>query len=202
MTKNERQKLVIDNMRLVYWVIKKQNYYGNKDDIEQAGMEGLVYAAKVFDPERGAFSTIATLSIKQRIHAYLFKQDQLDHGLRATRAGKTIRGKNAYDRKADTYEHIAPIVAIDAIAEPSSKEEESFSLEINRIEQLLAACCKPRERRIIRLYFYEEMSVQKIGDVYGLTHQRVAQIIKDVITKLKLEFERDPVRRWDATDDE
>ena len=68
MQRSERDKLIEDNMNLVYFVIRK--YYPtfiNDEDLIQTGMIGLCKAADKFDPERGTFSTYASVLIRNEI---------------------------------------------------------------------------------------------------------------------------------------
>ena len=65
MTRNE---LIENNMPLVYHIVNKYfpTYRGN-EDIIQTGMIGLCRAADIYDPEKGAFSTIAGKWIETEI---------------------------------------------------------------------------------------------------------------------------------------
>ena len=72
MSMNEdQQKLVIDNTKLVYTVIKKHypTFYGN-EDITQVGMLGLCEAATSWDSSKSAFSTYACTCIQNEIRDY------------------------------------------------------------------------------------------------------------------------------------
>lgn len=71
MTRNE---LIESNMRLVYFIINTYypTYSGNEDVI-QTGMVGLCRAADLYDPEKGAFSTIASKFIRNEISSYVRK---------------------------------------------------------------------------------------------------------------------------------
>ena len=73
MTQFDRDKLVTDNLRLVYYLYEKltknpltENY---KDDIISEGMVGLVKAANTFDNGRGIkFGTYASRCITNEMH--------------------------------------------------------------------------------------------------------------------------------------
>lgn len=68
----ERNQLIEDNVRLVYYAAKKyQRNSPDWEDLVQAGMEGLCTAAARFDPEKGfAFSTYAVSYIKGHMNMY------------------------------------------------------------------------------------------------------------------------------------
>lgn len=65
----ERQQLIEDNMKLVYFIVNTyyHNYIGD-EDIIQVGMIGLCNAANTYDPEKGTFSTYAGRCIKNEIN--------------------------------------------------------------------------------------------------------------------------------------
>lgn len=66
----------------------------------------------------------------------------------------------------------------------SSLTQESLSKEVNRaLEQL-----NPRERDILKMFFgigCQEMTLEEIGDKFGLTRERVRQIKEKAIRKLR-----------------
>lgn len=67
----ERDALILDNMKLVYFIINKHYpSHAKNEDIIQEGMLGLVNAAENFDPEKGKFSTYATTCILNQIRTY------------------------------------------------------------------------------------------------------------------------------------
>ena len=62
--------------------------------------------------------------------------------------------------------------------------DESLSKEIERALQLL----QPREREIIKMVFgigCQEMTLEEIGDKFGLTRERVRQIKEKAIRHLR-----------------
>lgn len=63
-----KDELVLENIELVYFVLKKMNLYHKKDQYYDAGIEGLVRAAKNFNPDKGrTFSTLAVTCIRNQI---------------------------------------------------------------------------------------------------------------------------------------
>ncbi|MGV8121253.1 MAG: sigma-70 family RNA polymerase sigma factor [Candidatus Xenobiia bacterium LiM19] len=49
---------------------------------------------------------------------------------------------------------------------------------------------KPREKLILSLYYYEELTLKEIQQILGISMPRISQIHKSVLKKLK-EFLRD-----------
>ena len=65
---NVKQKLVEDNMKLVYFIISREYpTYIKDDDVIQSGMVGLCLAAEAWQ-EDGLFSTYAGKCIRREIH--------------------------------------------------------------------------------------------------------------------------------------
>jgi RNA polymerase sigma factor for flagellar operon FliA len=42
-----------------------------------------------------------------------------------------------------------------------------------------------RDRLIVQLYYFEELSLKEISDILGITESRISQIHKDVIRKIR-----------------
>lgn len=69
------QKLIENNMSLVYYVIRKYYpTYINDEDIKQTGMVGLCNAANSWDEEKSTFSTYAIQCIMNQIKYYFRSQ--------------------------------------------------------------------------------------------------------------------------------
>lgn len=68
MTVSERDQLIVDNMELVYFTIKK--YYPGlitDEDIKQVGMIGLIKAADKWEESKGTFTTFTVGCIRNEI---------------------------------------------------------------------------------------------------------------------------------------
>ena len=61
-------ELIVNNIPFVYHMVHKYYpTYANDEDVVQAGMLGLVKAAKNYDATKGKFSTYAGVIIKREI---------------------------------------------------------------------------------------------------------------------------------------
>jgi RNA polymerase sporulation-specific sigma factor len=68
-------KLVLDNKKLVYYVVKKLGIHKDIDNFYDIGMIGLCKAARSFDSESGTkFSTYAISCIRNEIYMYCRKK--------------------------------------------------------------------------------------------------------------------------------
>lgn len=103
MTPEERNELVLENIRLVTTVVRKMylnpHVYYSKEDMWQEGVIGLMKAVERFDPDKGfAFSTYAVPMIEGEIrrfirdnsHTLRYARSDVDALARINRLGKSI----------------------------------------------------------------------------------------------------------------
>lgn len=65
---SERDQLIVDNIPLVYYTLHKHfPRWAFDEDMQQIGMIGLCKAADNYDPEKGKFSTVAVVYIRNEI---------------------------------------------------------------------------------------------------------------------------------------
>ena len=84
MEQSKRDKLILDNQRLVYHLYEQLSktdiVKSNKDDIVSEGMLGLIKAANTFDETKGyQFSTYAGLCIRNAMLMYIRKLNKHWH---------------------------------------------------------------------------------------------------------------------------
>lgn len=84
MEQSKRDKLILDNQRLVYYLYEQLSktdiVKSNKDDIVSEGMLGLIKAANTFDETKGyQFSTYAGLCIRNAMLMYIRKLNKHWH---------------------------------------------------------------------------------------------------------------------------
>jgi RNA polymerase sigma factor for flagellar operon FliA len=79
------------------------------------------------------------------------------------------------------------IALIDTIEDGSGPDPE-FSLEQTEIREALAEAISglpEREKLVVTLYYYEELTLREIGEVLGVTESRVSQLHTKAILRLK-----------------
>ena len=79
------------------------------------------------------------------------------------------------------------IALIDTIEDGSVPDPES-SLELTEIKEALAEAISvlpEREKLVVTLYYYEELTLREIGEVLGVTESRVSQLHTKAILRLK-----------------
>lgn len=70
----------------------------------------------------------------------------------------------------------------------SEKDHPNFKIEKQEVKQTLIDAIKllpPREKEVIALYYYEELTLKEIGLVLGVTESRVSQLHSKAIFRLK-----------------
>jgi RNA polymerase sigma factor for flagellar operon FliA len=79
------------------------------------------------------------------------------------------------------------IALIDTIEDETGPDPE-FSLEQTEVREALAEAISDlpeREKLVVTLYYYEELTLREIGEVLGVTESRVSQLHTKAILRLK-----------------
>ncbi|MDQ3379690.1 MAG: RNA polymerase sigma factor WhiG [Actinomycetota bacterium] len=79
------------------------------------------------------------------------------------------------------------IALIDTIEDSSGPDPET-SLELTEVREALAEAISSlpeREKLVVTLYYYEELTLREIGEVLGVTESRVSQLHTKAILRLK-----------------
>lgn len=212
----KRDDLIVSHLPLVKHVIGR--LLGgvpagvDVENLESAGVLGLVEAASKFDPTRNAqFKTFAYLRIRgaivdemrrnsplpQHVHERLAKVRRalrtLPHPI-TVEALATATGLTE-DEVADTLaaERFAKTTSFEQSAEPNgyepagATEEPVAELERAEATQQLAdaiEALEPRERLVVTLYYREELRLKEIADVVKLSVSRVSRVLSTATFEL------------------
>jgi RNA polymerase sigma factor for flagellar operon FliA len=79
------------------------------------------------------------------------------------------------------------IALIDTIEDESGPDPE-VTLELSEVKEALAEAISDlpeREKLVVTLYYYEELTLREIGEVLGVTESRVSQLHTKAILRLK-----------------
>lgn len=73
------------------------------------------------------------------------------------------------------------------IADHATVEPESAVEQVERREELVSAMreLSEKERTVVTLYFYEDLTLREIGQALGLTEGRISQILKKTLGELR-----------------
>lgn len=174
MKMNEKQqKLVLNNQKLVYYVIKQMHLYHKLEDYFDVGLIGLCKAAQTFKPENNSkFSTYACICIRNNILM-------------------EIRNEK---RQCDTY-----AISFSSIIKSSKNQDltledmlSDYELEndiLNR-EELISLIMSienlnKEDKRIIDLYFYQNKTQQQIAKILNMSQANVSRRIQRALNNLK-----------------
>ncbi len=164
--KATKDALVEENIGLVHKWARRYYRYAQTiptidyEDIFLEGVYGLLKAIDKYKPQKGSFSTYATIWIKQSIRRFLQKE-------KAQLKGRGYLPVQEEDEEQMTLEDI-PL------------EELIPSLDIRELEQKIHHAEIPqRSKDILKMYFLEGLSLREIGEKIGLSKERVRQLIKE-----------------------
>ena len=205
------EKLTRANLRFVVSVAKQyQNQGLSLPDLINEGNLGLIKAAEKFDETRGfKFISYAVWWIRQSILQALAEQSRIVR-LPLNQVGSLNKISKAFSKFEQENErrpsplkvsgrHIsvdAPFVEgednslLDVLVNDDSPMadrslvNESLAREIDRALSTLT----DREKEIIQMFFgigQQEMTLEEIGDKFGLTRERVRQIKEKAIRRLR-----------------
>jgi RNA polymerase sigma factor (sigma-70 family) len=151
-------------------------------DLLQEGYIGIFEASQKYDNTKGmSFISYATFYIKRRMNCFL------DSNLRTIRPPiKLIKNKAI----RDTLTHPS-VISLSYVSDEGNltleeKLEGPIEIELDyenlgiRISHL-----NQKEQELIRMKFYQDLTLQEIGDKMGLTKEAIRLQIKSVLNKLK-----------------
>lgn len=187
------------------------------DDLVQYGEIGLIEAARKFDPKVGvSFKTYSYYRIKGAIYdglrtMGLFKNSQYKKHIMYQKINElmmqetqNVNPDTSYNplekaqRLKDIFSNVAVLIAVsyssymdfeinpegdDTACELADKEMGEIIIKI--IDQL-----PPKERTVIKLYYYEELTFEEIGNRLNLSKSWISRVHLSAINKLKLKFKQ------------
>jgi RNA polymerase sigma factor for flagellar operon FliA len=199
----------------------------DRNDLNGAGILGLIKAVETFEPERGfKFETYAAHKIRGAILDELRALDWVPRSVRqkARDLQKVFSklenelGRIPYDDEVceelkvsmkeyeDMLSDVAPATlisleeampdrssdskelrVIDTIEDPGSANplKELGFIEVKNILKEAIANLPEKEKLVVALYHYEELTLKEIGVVLDITESRVSQIHSKAILKLR-----------------
>lgn len=177
------EKLVTDNINLIYFILKKMHLYKLTEEYYDIGMIGLVKAAKKFDSSKGfTFNTYACRCIKIEILKFI----------REEKATKRKANHNTIPLSKIIYstgERDAEITLEDKIPSNINIEEEIIKKE--QLKELYRALTKLNKKELgIITYSYglcgvNSLTQNELSEKYNVSQAQISRIIKKSINKLK-----------------
>jgi len=172
-----RDRLVEEMMPLVHSLARRYAGRGEPvDDLVQVGAIGLIKAIDRFELERGVeLSTYAVPTIVGEIRRHLRDSTQ---PLRVPR-------RNGEQRV------VVQSVALDADAPSSRDVRAERGLELGEERALIEAGLRAlprRQRRIVQLHYFANLSQRGIASELGLSQVHVSRLLHDSLGKLRREI--------------
>jgi RNA polymerase sigma factor FliA len=199
--------------RITYHLMGKLPTGIESDDLMQAGMMGLLAAAKEFSPDRGAsFSTYAGIRIRGAILDEIRRTNWSPRSVQKkaqmlSRAVHRVEARTACqatDRdladelgvSLEDYYDMARDVASSQLlylddGEPEQSPEAQNPSSMLQDEGLKKAVMgaiddlPEKERMVMALYYQEELNLKEIGEVLGVSESRVCQIHGQALIRLR-----------------
>jgi RNA polymerase sigma factor for flagellar operon FliA len=213
----EREQLILRHLALVRHIVgrlKGKLPRGlDVENLEAAGVLGLVEAANRFDPDRGIrFETFAYARIRGAVFDELRRNCPLPQHLLERIA--TVRAAHARLPAPVTAERLAEATGLtaDEVAEclgalrltrvgswedlagphfprrGESDERPSDRLEQAELHRLLSQGIRrlpDRERLVVTLYYLEDLRLKEIGQLLDLSESRVSRLLKTALFHLE-----------------
>ena len=180
------EKLVTDNVNLIYYILGKLNLYHKRDEYFDIGMIGLVKAAKNFEPDKNyLFSTYAGSCIYKELLRYIRGEKSLK---RKVNNNAISLNKIIYDNGENTISLEDTLISDFNIEEEILKKEE--------IEDLHIALSKLKllELKVLEYTFglngAEELTQQELSKKYNLSQAQISRIKNKAIKKLREELKK------------
>lgn len=170
---DEQQKLVLDNQKLVYHVIKRLNLYNKLEDYFDIGLIGLCKAAQTFKPENGSrFSTYACVCIRNDILMEIRNENrQCD--------AYAISFSSIISSSKDNDLSLEDILSDYELENDILNREELISL-ITSIEKL-----NEEDKTIINLYFYQNKTQKQIAQILNMSQAQASRRIQRALNNLR-----------------
>ena len=188
------------------------------EDIVQIGIIGLLDAVSKFDTSKEVkFETYAEFRIRGAILDELRREDILPRYKREVvkRVDEAINKLSTKLMREPTEEEIAKELNmnVDEVFEALRHKDNSFYLSYSDVEPFLANIkdifdpqlntiknelreklaealkrLSDKEKLVLSLYFYEELTLKEIGEILSISESRVSQIRSEAMKKLKRYF--------------
>lgn len=180
--KTSRDDLILDNINLIYYVLKKMNLYKKADEYYDIGMIGLIKAADTFDSSKGyTFSTYGSRCIRSELLGYIRRENSNKRKSNYN----TISLEMTIYQKNDDKE----INLIDTLPSKVNIEEEIIANEEKELLEEALKILNDTELLVISYMFgingYDEIKQKDIAIILGMQQGSVSRIGKRAINKMK-----------------
>lgn len=186
-TKDKKKRLIMNYTNLIHYTILNSRFTNleilDDRDYFQFGVEGLSQAIDRFDPDYGTkFETYAITRIRGKIIDELRKAqikprpDKINglHYYSMASLNKAVDGEDGlmlYETISDNNTEMQ---------DKSAEKKEMLGLLKEAIKSL-----DKRDRQILKLYYYDELSFKEIEKILNITVSRISQIHGKILDNLR-----------------
>ena len=210
-----REQLILEYAPLVKLVAGRLSMYlgynVEYDDLVSYGIFGLIDAIDKFDSMKEVkFETYASLRIRGSILDQIRKMDWIPRTIRqkqkkidaAMKEIETTTGRAATDDFADWQSQmkITGVVSLNEFMESGSEipaeqhnqhrfEEPEEVIEKEELREVLGQALElltEKEKKVILLYYYEDLTLKEISNVLEVSESRVSQLHTRALQKMKV----------------
>jgi RNA polymerase sigma factor FliA len=221
-----KKELIVEYLPLVKIISGRMyNFYGGNieyDDLLGFGVFGLIDAIDKFELKRDLkFETYAQIRIRGAMIDNLRKLDWIPRRIRKkakdmeavisrleNRYGRTVTSEEiaaelslGVKEVEDTLSEIAvsSVVSLEDISFSSEEKTPEEVLEENEIKKILEKkieSLKEKEKLVISMYYFDELTYKEIGKVLELSESRISQIHSKAILSLKSSLTRAGIDKY------
>lgn len=196
-------------------VVKTMPALVDRHDLTSYGIFGLIDAMRSFDPAKNdRFEGYAVQRVRGSIYDELRKIDRVPRNVRSRARDVEIAidvlvgnlGRYPSDDEVAAYLGLSlsdywTLIAFDtqapadlsdgelaAYSVPDVSAEPESMLEVGELSAILGraiACMPVRDRTLLALTYIEEMTLEEVGKVFGVTESRICQLQGQILRQLR-----------------
>lgn len=204
-----RDKLILDHLGQVKQIVQRLQVglpdHVDRENLEAAGILGLVEAAQSFDPTRGVkFSTFAFHRVRGAVLDELRRncplpQQVIERWNQIREAMQALGEFHSLEELAArcelTVDQVQECLTAIQLTRPEEWREEMVAdqtthsdLEREELVSLLADAIEEldeRSRIVVTLYYQEGLTLREIGEVIDLSESRVSRVLNEACIKIR-----------------
>lgn len=200
-TKEEKQKIVLENTPLIKKIVSKIFFKLPKDcgidfdELINVGVIGLIKAIDKYNKEKAKFSTYAYIKIRGEILDYLRSLHVVPRSMR----DKIKKEKEENPNKAIPLSNLAIMISMEKaigddsgtklidtfISQDRGPEEEAINSEMREILTDAMLKLNEKERLILEMLYFGEKNPKEISEILNISVSRISQLKSSALKKIK-----------------